>query len=360
MVKRIAFLASELAGYLAVCQKRLQQAYNLKLLIIHWPSAPEAPFAEELFEHFDYRLNKAKHTYQELQEALKNFDPDALVISGWMDKDYLKLGKIFKKKGVPIIAGCDTQWKGGIRQFIGQVIAPYYLHSSIDILWVTGDRQRKLARKLGYQGDRCWIGYYACDWEKFRIVEPRKLAEAKKAFLYVGRYIPRKGIDILVAAYRLYRKEVEDPWDLWTAGTGPEVHILNNELGIKNLGFVQPTNLPALFKQVAAFVLPSRVEPWGVVVQEAASAGLPLICSNASGASDHLLIPEKNGYLFESNNTHQLAKAMQRLSAMPEQEWNAMSKKSFELSKQYTPEGWANTLVKGLIRLNQQKEIGAK
>ena len=41
--------------------------------------------------------------------------------------------------------------------------------------------------------------------------------------------------------------------------------------------------------ECGAFVLPSRKEPWGVVVQEAAAARMPVICSDSVGAGDHLV-----------------------------------------------------------------------
>lgn len=354
--KRIAFLSSELASYLAACQRKLQEEYNIQILVVHWPIAKNAPFNKELFEHINYLYNKAEHSFKELDEHIENFGPDALIISGWMDTDYLRLAKIFKKKGIPVIAGSDTQWTGSLRQHSGSIVAPFYLHPSIDIMWVTGDRQKRLAQALGYKNDNCWTGYYACDWEKFSITSPRNFDHAQKAFFYVGRYIPRKGIDILIDAYRTYRNRVDHPWELWTAGTGPEDHLLTNEEGIKNLGFVQPTQLPNLFKKVTAFVLPSKIEPWGVVVQEAAAAGLPLICSDASGASDHLLKTGKNGYLFSNGNVEQLVKSFQQMSLQTVKQWGKMSQISFELSKQYTPEIWAKTLINGLEKRKRTKE----
>ena len=68
-----------------------------------------------------------------------------------------------------------------------------------------------------------------------------------------------------------------------------------------------------------AFVLPSRKEPWGVVVQEAAAARMPVICSNAVGAGDHLVEDGESGFVFESGNAEELAGKLAVLSsASPE------------------------------------------
>ncbi|MCB0557238.1 MAG: glycosyltransferase family 4 protein [Phaeodactylibacter sp.] len=331
----------------------MQQQYGVELLVIHWPGAKEAPFGEALFSHIDHRHNKEGLSVGQMVDLLRDFAPQALLISGWMDKDYLKVARQMRKEGLPVIAGCDTQWTGSLRQKAGQIIAPWYLHPAIDVLWVSGERQQQLARRLGYRGQKCWTGYYACDWERFRTPAPRSFEKAAKAFFYVGRYIPRKGIEVLAEAYRSYRSQSNAPWELWTAGAGPEAARLNEIAGGKNLGFLQPDELPALLREVGAFILPSRVEPWGVVLQEAAAAGLPLLCSDASGAAVHLLTDGFNGFSFENGNAAQLAQRMLAIASLPAQQWEAMSRGSFELSKQYTPEIWARTLVEGIAIFKQ-------
>jgi len=350
---RIAFLAPELAGYTAACQRKLKEKYGVELLVVHWPVASNAPFREQIFAHIDHRYDKSTLTVNQLIQLLEDFAPQAMLISGWMDRDYLRAARHLRKAGVPVWSGCDTQWTGSLRQRVGSWIAPWYLHNAIDVLWVTGERQRQLAWRLGYRGERCWNGYYACDWESFAIQTPRQFADATPAFLYVGRLIQRKGIDTLITAYQQYREAAEQPWALWVAGTGEAAHLLEGVEGVKVLGFVQPEALPQLFQQVSAFVLPSRVEPWGVVVQEAAAAGLPLICSDVSGAAVHLLTDNYNGYWFEVGNAAQLADRMQRMTALSSDEWAQMSQRSFELSKQFTPELWADTLVQGLEKFTK-------
>jgi len=94
-----------------------------------------------------------------------------------------------------------------------------------------------------------------------------------------------------------------------------------------------------------AFILPSRFEPWGVVVQEATAAGLPLICSNKVGASVHLLQDYFNGFSFMSGNSNQLMERMTAVSCMEREEIRRMRLNSSELSKQFSPARWAKTLV---------------
>ena len=344
-MKRIAILYSNLSGYTAACQRALKERANAELLVVHWPTASEAPFDEGIYAHIDYRYTRDKHDQSSLKALLTDFQPDAIIMSGWMDRAYLATARDQRKKGVLVIAGSDTQWTGNVRQRVACSIAPLYLHSAIDILWVTGERQRYFAQALGYSADRCWAGFYSCNWEKFA---ERDRGPVKKAFLYTGRYIDRKGIGSLLSAYRNYRKQVKNPWELWTAGTGPYSEQISTTTGAVDYGFVQPDELPGLMQRAAVFVLPSLYEPWGVALHEAATAGLPLLASEACGAGVHLLRDGFNGFTFNSGDSKDLCRKMIRLSELGQNALEEYGRNSFALSKQYTPQLWADTLIDNL------------
>jgi len=86
-------------------------------------------------------------------------------------------------------------------------------------------------------------------------------------------------------------------------------------------------------------------------VQEAATAGLPLICSDACGATVHLLQDRHNGFLVEVNRIEQLANAMARMTKLDDEKRRTMGRRSHELSKQFTPQRWADTLFDGILSL---------
>jgi glycosyltransferase involved in cell wall biosynthesis len=359
-MKRLLILYSNLSGYTAACQRALRERRGVELMVFHWPETPEAPFDENIYAHIDHRHDKGRYTRSEILARARDFAPDAVLMVGWMDADYLAVARALRREGVPVIAGSDTQWRGDIRQRLARRLAPWYLHPAIDVLWVCGERQRRLAAALGYSGSRCWTGVYACDWERFAIERPRARDEAPPAFLYVGRYLARKGLDTLIEAYRRYRASVEMPWELLLAGAGPLAHLLVGQPGLRDLGFIQPTDLPALMRGGArAFVLPSRVEPWGVVAQEAAAAGLPLICSDACGAAVHLLQDHYNGFVFAAGDAVHLAACLRRVSLLDAERWAAMSQAGHHLSRQFTPERWTRTLVEGIEEWRSVEGRGA-
>ena len=355
-MKNIAILYSELAGYTLSCIKKLKENYDVKILLIAWEKNNLAPFQFDNIDYVDIVYSRNRFTPQKIESILNNFQPDGIYISGWMDKGYLKAVKGFKNRGIPVIAGVDGQWINSVRQIIASSISKVYLHSIIDILWVTGERQAQFAKRLGYQGDRLMYGLYSCDWDAFAdIYKRRKTKNNGQKFLYVGRLIDFKGIDTLLTAYKRYRRGVRHPWELHIAGTGDLESEIQNVEGIKYQGFVQPGELPLVMADCSAFILPSVNEPWGVVIHEATAAGMPVICSDVCGAGVHLVQDGYNGYIFQSGNVDHLTSRMIQMSSLDNTGFHRMGEASFELSKQFTPDRWADTLINGIERFKKNK-----
>ena len=347
-LRRLTVLFSRLSGYMATCLQTLHEQHGVALQVFRHPPVGDAPFDERHFEWIGALYDRPNVDRSRMLAIVQEFEPDAVFVSGWFDRDYLSVCSQLKAQGVPVVAGSDAQWTGSARQQVGRLIAPWYLHRAIDVMWVSGERQRLYAGKLGFDGPKCWTGCYACDWDRFSSVYARRSTPGAKGFLFVGRYVPVKGLSVLLEAYRTYRSMVRSPWPLICAGTGPQQSLLEGQEGVIDHGFVQPDELPALMESASAFVLASNREPWGVVVQEAAATGLPLICSEACGAAVHLLQDGYNGYVFGTGDSRHLAQCMVRMSDAPEDELARMGEGSFELSRQFTPERWARTLIQGV------------
>lgn len=349
---RIAILYSEFAGYTSACLKSLKDKGNVELLVIRWPLAKNAPFDEESFNWIDHVYIKNRIDRSEIFQLVQEFQPQILYISGWMDRDYLRVAKKMKSKGIPVVAGLDSQYKNSWRQIFARIVAPVYLHPSIDVVWVPGERQRQFARKLGYSGKRCWGGLYACDWNHFSKIFKARDSSLKNSFLYIGRYIREKGLEDLVYAYKNYRESVRNPWDLLCSGSGELGYLLDDVPGVIDFGFNQPEKLLDLYNRASSFILPSRDEPWGVVLHEAAATGLPLICSDACGAGVHLLNDRDNGFVFGAGDVDHLSDCMIKMHTATEDYRCEMGRRSYCLSKQFTPRLWAETFISGLNELN--------
>lgn len=356
---RIAVLHTRLSGYMAASLRALKRQTECKLLIYCWPNQPDAPFDMAQFEDLGDIFDRTASTPAGIHSRVSKFQPDAVLTSGWADKGYIRVCRRLKAIGIPIIAGCDAQWRGSLKQTIARYTAPLHINRAISALWVTGERQAIYGRYLGYSGSNLWDGYYACDRARFdtgnRLGGPGDSNTVDPYFLFVGRYASEKGIDILAEAYQQYSSSTSAPWRLVCAGAGPLGRRLLNA-GAEDLGFMQPAQLPRLMQNAGGFVLPSSYEPWGVVAQEAAASGLPLILSDEVGAGVHLLRDGLNGLKFPSGDAGALSNCLTRLHNTSWEKRLEMSRHSEAFSKQYTPENWADTLINGLDVLRNQNK----
>ena len=218
-------------------------------------------------------------------------------MSSWGFPHYMRIAKKLRNNGSYIVSAMDNQWRGTIKQWLGVASSRWFLKRSIDTFLVAGDRQASFARKLGF--DDVMYGCYAADIEKYHL--EKTLSKRDKNFLYIGRLLKIKGIDILIDAYKTYRDAVDTPWGLIIAGTGEMESIGKGISGIQHLGFIPPAQLPLTMESARCLILPSRFEQWGVVIHEATAAGLPIISSHACGAVTTFVRDGVNGYIVPPN-----------------------------------------------------------
>lgn len=354
---KIVFLWAELSGYMLACLEALKQLSDLDVLICYWPNRL-APFKFEHLNKDDSYIIKETGNSQELLARLASFEPDVVLLSGWMDKTYLKYAKALKKLGASIVCCMDTQWQNTLRQKLVVLTKQLNFMSRFDAFWVAGEKAAQFARRLQSNGHVVWHGLYTCDNASFEQAYTKRLQLLEKDnntwphnFLFVGQYRVRKGLDYLLKAYRNYRRRTCDPWDLHCAGDGPLKDRLKAVDGVVDHGFIQPDKLPLLFEEAGAFVLPSVCEPWGVVLHEACSAGLPIICSDACGASVELLQDGYNGYLFPAGNAGELETVLSNVATADPLELKKMSDHSYQISKRLSPDRWASYLVQKVQQL---------
>jgi glycosyltransferase involved in cell wall biosynthesis len=160
---------------------------------------------------------------------------------------------------------------------------------------------------------------YFCDLNRFAIVASARCKQRKETIdvLFSGQLIERKGVDVLVRAFVRVCHQIPE-LRLHILGVGPALQALTKLVPvelldrIKFLGFQQPDSMPEIFAAADAFVLPSRHDGWGVVVNEALGAGLPIIVSDRVGARD-LVEHGRNGLITRAGDVDSLASALLRL-----------------------------------------------
>jgi glycosyltransferase involved in cell wall biosynthesis len=139
---------------------------------------------------------------------------------------------------------------------------------------------------------------------------------SERRFVFLGQLIPRKGIDLLLAAMKNVLAACPDA-RLELAGTDKSGGAYARDaerLGIRHAvgftGMIEAKQVGAVLRRCDVLVLPSRHDGWGVVLNEAASAGKAIIASDTCGAAHHLIAPGVNGFRFPSGNVAALSAAM--------------------------------------------------
>lgn len=355
---RLAILWSRMTGYLSACLKTFADNYEAEMLVISQPGKETAPFSSEEFNWIkNYVVYQDTTDYPYLQGLVREFQPDAILMCSWNFRDYMRLTRSEPFRKLPRIAGMDNQWLGTVKQYFGIAVSPVFLKPSIDCFFAPGDRQVEFCRRLGYDRTKIAMGFYSCDVKRFAEVHHgRGDVVLPKAFLFVGRMVSDKGVSILAEAYELYRKQTTEPYPLICVGTGPLGKSLLEVGGVHLKGFVQPRGMPEIFSQASCLLVPSLFEPWGVVVHEATTAGLAVICTDACGAGIHLVQDNYNGYVIRAGEPEDLAAAMLDYSKKSEADRKAMSRNSYMLSMQFSPERWATSLYEAFARIREKKQ----
>ena len=169
---------------------------------------------------------------------------------------------------------------------------------------------------------------YHCDLTRFLAI-PRSFETRSPRpvrFLFSGQMIARKGVDILLDAFITLSRRYSDPLGaprLTLLGDGPQRQhfqsrvppALRDRIGFK--GFVQPSALPDVFARADVFVLPSRYDGWGLVINEAIAAGMPVISTDRVGAAADLVEDGRNGFVVPADDAETLLNAMDRFITDP-------------------------------------------
>jgi glycosyltransferase involved in cell wall biosynthesis len=351
-----------LSDYLNACLKELAARRGVELFVSHLQPVDVAPFAQDQFLWIDNQLMwRSEEDLATLQDRLDEFAPHVEVFSGWAVSAYRKVAKKSSGKCLRIMT-MDNCWLATTKQRLATLIAPWYVRPLADYVWLPGERQATFAKKLGFGQQHILRGLYSCDQPELESIYLSRVENQRplpQAFVYVGRLVPEKGIDTLVEAYELYRRQCVDPWPLICCGTGPLRAHLENRPGIQIEGFLQAEALRTKLAGAGCLVLPSNFEPWAVVVHEAAAAGLLILASESVGASVHLVQDSYNGYLFERGNSRQLAALMSHVTALTNAQRSDMSQASHSLSRQFTPRRWADTLLQAAERFSATGQSNA-
>jgi hypothetical protein len=161
--------------------------------------------------------------------------------------------------------------------------------------------------------------YHAADSRKLR----REIGGAKNRegtlFVQVGRVLPRKGADLLLAALAWVRNQGRKDWELHLVGPDTDgwgaTQIARHGLGahVKITGHLDGKALWDAFGEADVFTLATRQDTYAAVVHEAACLGMPLVVSRHAGAAHALVREGENGWIVDPENAAEYGERLMAL-----------------------------------------------
>jgi glycosyltransferase involved in cell wall biosynthesis len=280
--------------------------------------------------------------------------PSCILIPGYREVPFLVVafwGKLNSAKNVLMSDSTAIdferkRWKEKLKS----VLVRSFFSSAI----VSGFSAARYLSSLGFRPSQIGYFYDVVDNDFFSSSTDR-LRELSNAaqfllpddyFLFVGRLVEAKNIETLLRAYAAYRS-TGGRWSLVIVGKGPLEASLRETaegLGLSSYiqfrGFESYEKLPSYYAFARCLVLPSQLDQWGLVVNEAMASGLPVIVSNRCGCAEDLVQDGMNGFIFDATSDSALANCLWRISSLDSDRWREMCAISKQIVSRYSLEAW--------------------
>lgn len=330
---KIVFLVINYMPHQLVSMKSVIKYYNANVYAFNYKDEHTIP--NNIKNLQTYQL-KSFNRNQFLKKIIE-INPEMMVVAGWAVKDFVWVSKQIRKQlHIPVVSYSDTQWRGTWKQKINSLISRWHLKKAFSHLWVAGIYQFEYARKLGYAKRDIIYNSLNCDLDLFSQTA-LKLKQNKypKNFLFIGRFVPVKGLDLLIEAWQ----QIEDKkgWTLTLIGDGPLKEQFRNIVDVEIKDFMPQDLLIKEMEQAGCFVLPSVFEPWALVIHEAAASGLPIIATENCGAAPHFVISGWNGFQVKPD-ANSVKIALQNIMELTDIQLMHYSENSRRLAQSITPQ----------------------
>lgn len=233
-----------------------------------------------------------------------------------------------------------------------------HITKQADALWFPSKIYKRDFSIFDNKKTHFFYGFSCIDNQFFKPARPNTFTH--KVIICVARLVPIKNIDTLLQAWSIVEKTGNN-YRLAIVGDGPlqgSLASLKDDLHLSTvdlLGVVNNDKLASFYNNADAFILPSISETWGLVVNEAMAAGLPVLLSNGINACHDLLQEGANGFSFSPLSVDEMAKAIMNFIATSEETKRSMSIKSLELVDLMSYEKMGHQLIEALETINNQK-----
>jgi 1,2-diacylglycerol 3-alpha-glucosyltransferase len=332
-----------------------------------WSPVSGAPnFARvTVFSDEDVDLKRRTEVRRGVRGALAAADPDVVAIPGWSHPGALAALLWCARKRRSAVLMSESAMGDEPRRRAREAVKRQIVRLFGSAL-VGGAAHLEYACALGLSQKGVFPGYDAVDNAHFARSASEARASARRwrerlglpprYFLASARFVVRKNLPGLLEAYAGYRRQAgADAWHLVLLGDGELRGELERRTALPDLagavvlpGFRQYEELPAFYGLAGAFVHASTTEQWGLVVNEAMAAGLPVLVAERCGCARDLVNDGSNGFTFDPCDVEELAGLMHRVAAMTDAQRDAMGEASRRIIAAFGPERFADGLMQAV------------
>lgn len=251
-----------------------------------------------------------------------------VVLHGYNDLGRIRLFRYCHHEGIPVYLWGDSNIRSdhatGAKLFVKKLLLKYVFAHCTGFM-SCGSLGKQYFAKYGADPSKVYYVPYEPDYELITHLPQEKIQAAAQQFglspsrrriVYSGRLVDVKRVDLLIRAFNSVAATRPD-WDLVIVGDGPLRNqlqsLVNSELKsrVLFLGFQDDqATISAVYRNSDVLCLPSDYEPWALVINEAAAAGLAIVSSDVVGASAELLEDGINGKFFKAGDLDSLTAAL--------------------------------------------------
>lgn len=322
----------------------------------------------DMIPPFDGRIYWKLQLHKNLKKLVQESD---IVLSGSYytisDNVIISLCKKYKKQFVLLMDGFEPHRIEEKENWL-KFWQKKRIMKNTAYIWGNGTVcQEYFSRRFGYSKERiinqCLtvdVEQIASLWEKRdelcqKIRDKYGISSKDHVIMYSGRFVRIKNVELLIRAMAGLKNM--EQYTLLIVGDGEkksDYEMLSKELGVKLCvtGFIQEQKkLFEFYYSADCLVLPSVYDPWGLVINEAMSARLPVICTTYCGAGMDLIRDGWNGYVVKSLEPSEMADCIENC-VVNKQEWG---ENSWKLIQNWTFSKSAENFRVLLQRLSQEQ-----
>jgi glycosyltransferase involved in cell wall biosynthesis len=364
-MRRLLVIAGPLSGYSLALYRAVQATWPCSVDLIHEPLPSSIGFAHERVSFDDFRtLDWTNTTISELLGFLREAPPDAIIIHGTRPVRATGIALAIAPRRVPVLFVSDANICELVSQrskLLPRLAAYGVLFARVDVALSLGLTNELALRLMGARRVEP-LPAYAIDFREFdqaRVRTPGPSPDSRKRIAVVARMVDVKNIGVAIKALTS-DPAIRDRVHVSLVGDGPlrlELQSLarTRELSCEFLGALPRADVGAVIGHSDALLIPSRCEPWGIVVCEALGFGIPVVATPAVGAAVSLAGYNRGVLLSESPSEGDLASALHTFLANAE-DLKAAAIGSAHLVRQRFS---LPAVASGLVALLQELMVGS-